>query len=61
VRVKSNVVAKGMLKAVAEKKITTLCMGKPHLSLLSLILKTATLNELLKTLGNLAVDLVILS
>jgi two-component system sensor histidine kinase KdpD len=61
VRVKSNVVAKGILKAVAEKKITTLCMGKPHLSLLSLILKTATLNELLKTLGNLAVDLVILS
>lgn len=61
VRVKSNVVAKGMIKAVEDKKITTLCMGKPHLSLLSIILKTATLNELLKTLKKLEVDLVILS
>jgi two-component system sensor histidine kinase KdpD len=61
VRIKSKVVASGMLKAVADKKITTLCMGKPHLSLLSIILKTATFNELLKTLSKLDVDLVILS
>ena len=60
-RVKSNVVAKGMIKAVEDKKITTLCMGKPHLSLLSIILKTATFNEMLKTLKKLEVDLVILS
>jgi two-component system sensor histidine kinase KdpD len=61
VRIKSKVVASGMIKAVADKKITTLCMGKPHLSLLSIILKTATFNELLKTLSKLDVDLVILS
>jgi len=61
VRVKSKVVANGMIKAAADKKITTLCMGKPHLSLLSIILKTATFNELLKTLSKLDVDLVILS
>jgi two-component system sensor histidine kinase KdpD len=61
VRIKCNVVANGMLKAVEDKKITTLCMGKPHLSLLSIILKTATLNTLLKTLSKLDVDLVILS
>ena|ERR1700754_278128 len=61
VRVTSKVVANGMLKAVEDKKITTLCMGKPHLSLLSIILKTATFNELLKTLSKLDVDLVILS
>jgi len=61
VRVKSNVVAQGMLKAVEDKKITTLCMGKPHLSLLSIIFKTATFNELLKTLSKMDVDLVILS
>jgi two-component system sensor histidine kinase KdpD len=61
VRIKSKVVANGMLKAVEDKKITTLCMGKPHLSLLSIILKTATLNTLLKTLSKLDVDLVILS
>lgn len=61
VRVKSKVVANGMIKVAAEKKITTLCMGKPHLSLLSIILKTASFNELLKTLSKLDVDLVILS
>jgi two-component system sensor histidine kinase KdpD len=61
VRIKSKVVAQGMLKAVEDKKITTLCMGKPHLSLLNIILKTATFNELLKTLSKLDVDLVILS
>ena len=61
VRVKNQVVAKGMIKAVEDKKITTLCMGKPHLSLLGIILKTATFNELLKTLNKLDVDLVILS
>lgn len=61
VRIKSKVVASGMLKAVADKKITTLCIGKPHLSLLNIILKTATFNELLKALGKLDVDLVILS
>ena len=61
VRVKSKVVVNGMIKAVEDKKITTLCMGKPHLSLLGIILKTATFNELLKTLNKLDVDLVILS
>jgi two-component system sensor histidine kinase KdpD len=61
VRVKSKAVANGMIKAVEDKKITTLCMGKPHLSLLGIILKTATFNELLKTLNKLDVDLVILS
>jgi two-component system sensor histidine kinase KdpD len=61
VRVKSNIVAKGMIKAVEDKKITTLCMGKPHLSLLSIIMKMATFNKLLIALKKLEVDLVILS
>lgn len=61
VRIKNKIVANGMLRAVEEKKITTLCIGKPHLSLLSIILKTTTFNELLKTLSKLDVDLVILS
>jgi two-component system sensor histidine kinase KdpD len=61
VRVKSKEVANGMIKAAVDKKITTLCMGKPHLSLLGIILKTATFNELLKTLSKLEIDLVILS
>ncbi|UOE46566.1 sensor protein KdpD [Mucilaginibacter sp. SMC90] len=61
VRVTSKAVAGGIIKAAADKQITTLCMGKPHLSLLSIILKTATFNQLLITLGKMDVDLVILS
>ena len=61
VRVKNKVIANGMIAVATEKKITTLCMGKPHLSLLSIILKTITFNELLKTLSKLEIDLVILS
>jgi two-component system sensor histidine kinase KdpD len=61
IRVKNKVVANGMIAAAAEKRITTLCMGKPHLSLLSIILKTVTFSELLKTLSKLDIDLVILS
>jgi len=61
VRISSRVVAGGIIKAAADKQITTLCMGKPHLSLLSIILKTATFNELLRKLGKMDIDLVILS
>lgn len=61
VRVTSKVVATGIVKAAADKQITTLCMGKPHLSLVSIILKTATFNQLLLTLGKMDIDLVILS
>jgi two-component system sensor histidine kinase KdpD len=61
VRITSKVVVSGIAKVAAEKKITTLCMGKPHLSLLSIILRTATFNDLLRTLSKMDIDLVILS
>ena len=61
VRVKNANVGKGILEAAEEKKITTLCIGKPHISLIKLILRTAIFNELLKKLGQSDIDLVILS
>jgi two-component system sensor histidine kinase KdpD len=61
VRVKNTIVANGMITAAAENKITTLCIGKPRISLLGIILKTVTFNQLLKTLSKLDIDLVILS
>jgi len=61
VRVKNANVGKGILEAAEEKKITTLCIGKPHISLINLILRTAIFNELLKKLGQSDIDLVILS
>ncbi|HVX52386.1 MAG TPA: sensor histidine kinase KdpD [Chitinophagaceae bacterium] len=60
-RVKNANVGKGILEAAEEKQVTTLCIGKPHLSLLNIILRTAIFNELLKKLGTWDIDLVILS
>lgn len=60
-RVKNANVGKGILEAAEEKKITTLCIGKPHLSLTNIILRTAIFNELLKKLSASDIDLVILS
>jgi two-component system sensor histidine kinase KdpD len=48
--------------AQAQKhNITTICIGKPHLNLLKLILATNIFNELLKNLSASDIDIVILS
>lgn len=54
-------VARGIIETIEEKHITTICIGKPHLKLWQLILKTSVFNQLLKTLSKNDVDLVILS
>ena len=61
VRLKNTQVAKGILEAAEEKKATTICIGKPHLSLRNIILRTAIFNELLKKLSASDIDLVIFS
>jgi len=61
IRVKDSNVAKGILTTAEERKVTTLCIGKPHLNLLKLILRTAIFNQLLKKLSTSDIDLVILS
>jgi two-component system sensor histidine kinase KdpD len=54
-------IAEGIMELVEEKKITTVCLGKPHLNLFQVILHTKAFNQLLKTLSKNDVDLVILS
>jgi two-component system sensor histidine kinase KdpD len=58
---KSENVAKAIIETVEEKGITTICLGKPHLNLFQIILRTSVFNQLLKTLSKNDVDLVILS
>lgn len=58
---KGDNVAQLILETVQEKGITTLCVGKPHLSLFQVILRTNVFNQLLKTLSKNNIDLVILS
>jgi two-component system sensor histidine kinase KdpD len=61
IQVKQENIAKAIIEMVNEKKITTVCIGKPHLNLFQIILRTSIFNQLLKTLSNNDVDLIILS
>jgi two-component system sensor histidine kinase KdpD len=61
IQVKQENIAKAIIETVNEKKITTVCIGKPHLKLFQIILRTNVFNQLLKTLSKNDVDLIILS
>lgn len=50
-----------ILQIVEQKQITTVCIGKPHLSLFKVILSSSIFNKLLNKLSSSNVDLVILS
>lgn len=54
-------VVKTIIEQVADKRITTICIGRPHLTLWKVILNTGIFNTLLKKLSGDHVDLVILS
>jgi len=60
-KVKSEDVTGTITGIAAEKEITTICIGKPHLSLFQVILRTAIFNKLLKSISETETDLVILS
>lgn len=60
-QVKDNNIAKAIMNTCMEKKITTVCIGKPHLNLLQVILRTNVFNKLLKNLSINDIDLIILS
>ncbi len=50
-----------MMEQAQKFKITTICIGKPHVTIWKLILATNILNELLKNISASDIDLVILS
>jgi two-component system sensor histidine kinase KdpD len=60
-QVKQENIAKAIIETVNEKRVTTVCIGKPHLNLFQIILRTNIFNQLLKTLSKNDVDLIILS
>lgn len=61
VKVKSNNITQAIMDMAVEREITTICIGKPHLSIFQAILRTAIFNQLLKNLATREMDLVILS
>lgn len=61
IQVKSNRIPSAIAKVAEERGITTVCIGKPHLRLWQVILKTNTFNQLLNKLSKSDIDLIILS
>ncbi|WP_345952833.1 sensor protein KdpD [Mucilaginibacter sp. PAMB04168] len=61
VKIKSDQITQTIMQIAEEREVTTICIGKPHLSLFQVILRTAVFNELLKKIAATETDLVILS
>ena len=61
IKVKQSNIAKGIMEVAEQHSITTICIGKPHLSLYNVILSTAVFNQLLTKLAASEIDIVILS
>ncbi len=58
---KEDNITRTIMKTIEEKQITTVCLGKPHLTLWQIALRTGGFNQLLKMLSRNDIDLVILS
>jgi len=52
IKVEGSSVSRAIVEQASERKITTICVGKPHLNLLKIILATHGFNELLKKLSS---------
>ncbi len=61
IRLKDIKVATAIIQVAEEKNITTVCIGKPTLSLIEIIMATNVFNQLLKKLSNNSIDLIIMS
>jgi two-component system sensor histidine kinase KdpD len=61
IKLKSDAITQTIMKVAEEKEVTTICIGKPHLNLWQVILRTTIFNDLLNKLAQTETDLVILS
>ncbi|MBS1625241.1 MAG: sensor protein KdpD [Bacteroidetes bacterium] len=61
INIKDDSVASSIVRIAEERRATTICVGKPHLDLMKVILSTAIFNQLLKKLSSSDIDIIILS
>jgi two-component system sensor histidine kinase KdpD len=61
IRIRQTNIAKGIMEVAEQHSVTTICIGKPHLSLYNVIISTAVFNQLLTKLAASDIDVVILS
>lgn len=61
IKVENSSIPDVIFEQAIERKITTVCIGRPHLNLFRVILYTGVMNKFLKKLSSNEMDLVILS
>ncbi|WP_159799103.1 sensor protein KdpD [Flavobacterium sp. MK4S-17] len=61
IRVKNSKVSTAIIQQAEARKITTICIGKPHINLFKVILSTNIFKSLLNKLTSSNIDLIILS
>lgn len=61
IKVEHERVSIAIVEQAMERNVTTICIGKPHIKLLQVILATNIFNNLLKKLSASDIDLIILS
>lgn len=61
IKIQNDSIARTIVEQAEKLGISTVCMGKPHLSLIKIILATNIFNELLNKLSSNKIDLIILS
>jgi len=61
IRIKSDDITSSIFQVSMEKEVTTICIGKPHITLFQVIMQTAVFNQLIKKLSTTETDLIILS
>ncbi len=61
IQVKSRHIVNTIVETAEQRKITTVCVGKPHFNLIQVILRTNAFNQLLNKLSDSDIDLIILS
>ncbi len=61
IKAKSNQITQTIIDIATAKDITTVCIGKPHLNIFQVMMRTAIFNQLLRNLASKEIDLVILS
>ena len=61
IQLKSADVVGSIVEEVQKRHVTTVCIGKPHFSLIQIILRTFAFNQLLNRLAESDTDLIILS
>ncbi|MCD8739160.1 sensor protein KdpD [Mucilaginibacter roseus] len=60
-KIKSDQITQTIMQVAEDREITTICIGKPHLSLFQVIWRTTVFNQLLNKIATTETDLVILS